>query len=123
MSHLLHLNVQGSLDLLILICLVFKTPLVGFPGSKVMLSIVSGNTFCVASGASFFNKLFIASRTSEVGGVTFGIFGLAAWFTNPVALLLFLGGCDSSGNAVMCLHFAALLSSISFCIAILDGVG
>ena len=135
-SHLLHLNVRGSLDLLILICLVLKTPLVSLLGLVVILSVVSGktlflsflsvvsrNTFCVASGTSLFNRLFVASHTSEVGGVTFDTFGLAALFTNPVALLLFLGGCDSSGNAVVWLHLAALLSSISFCIAILDSVG
>ena len=113
-SHLPHLNVRGSLDLLILIYLVLKAPLVGLPGLVVILSVVSGKTlflsflsvvssnmFCVASGTSFFNRLFVASRTSEVGGVTFGTFGLAALFTNPVALLLILGGCDSSGNAVL----------------------
>ena len=41
----------------------------------------------------------------------------------PVALLFLLGSCDSSGNAVVWLRLVALLSSISFCIAILDGVG
>ena len=75
MSHLLHLNVRGSFDLLILICLVLKTPLVGFPFSVVFLSVVSGKSlswsvvsgsmFCVASGNSFIIGLFVASHTGE----------------------------------------------------------
>ena len=75
MSHILHLNVRGSFDLLMLICLVLKTPLVGLLGSVVFLSIVSGkslslsvvsgSTFCVASGSSFFIELFVASHTGE----------------------------------------------------------
>ena len=75
MSHLLHLNVRGSFDLLMLIYFVLKTPLVGFPfsivflsvvsGKSLSLSIMSGNTFCVASGNSFVIGVFVASHTSK----------------------------------------------------------
>ena len=75
MSHLLHLNVHRSFDLLMLICFVLKIPLVGFPFSFVFLSVVSGKSlslsvmsgsmFCVASGNLFVIEVFVASHTGE----------------------------------------------------------
>ena len=77
MSHVLHLNVHGSFDLLMLICFVLKTPLVGFASSILFLSVVSGkslslsflsgSTFCVASGNLLADGVFVASGTGKCG--------------------------------------------------------
>ena len=100
MSQALHLNVHRFFDLLILIQVVLKTPLVGFTSSFEFLSVMSGkslslsilsvNTFCVASGNLPVGEVPVASGTSKCGGGMFGILGLFGSFTGSVVLLSFV---------------------------------
>ena len=115
-----------------LICFVLKTPLAGLVSSAVsvvVLLVVSGTTlfpdvlsgkkFCVTSGNLGAGRVFIVSGSGESGGGN-GVFGQ---LDAPVSLVFFSGVSFTSGNADEALHLVALLSSISFCMAIRVGVG
>ena len=114
-----------------LIRLVLKTPLVGLVSSVVSVvvlfvasgttlfpEVLSSNKFCVTSGNLGADRVFVASGIGESGGGN-GVFGRC---DIPVSLVSFLGVSFASGNADEVLRLVALLSSISFCIAIRVGV-
>ena len=115
-----------------LIRFVLKTPLVGLVSSAVSVvvllvasgitlfpEVLSGNKFCVTSGNSTGGQVFNTSGSGERGGGN-GIFGC---LDATLSLVFFFGVSFASGNADEDLRLVALLSSISFCMAIRVGVG
>ena len=109
----------------------FKNSIVGLVSSvlsiaalliALFLGILSGNKLCVASGNSATlvpGLVFVASGSGDNGGGNGG----GGPSDPPVLLVCCLGASFASGNADDAPRFLALLSSISFCIAIRDGVG
>ena len=127
-SQALHLKVLGSLDLLILIHFVLKTPLEGLEssvaegvdllvasGNALSPAVVSGNKFCVMSGREVTGWVFVATGSgssdfrSDLGTTVFFEF--------------FAAGSVMSGNVKDALHLIALLIAISLYIAIRVSVG
>ena len=144
MPHTLHLNVQGSLDLRIVIVLVLNTPLLGLSSVGVMVSglpsllgvpgdlllfVASGSMGSVSGVVASFPTgfgLFVSSGTGSVSEVLVSsgnTFFSAFWFSRCVDFLI---GSVAAGNEpflglLVCLF--ALFVSIKCWVAILLAEG